>query len=87
MEQEANIIKIAQEDLDVLKKIQEDTNALIKEFGQIKLSEISLKQRTERAENFLEQLKLREKDAAEKLEAKYGKGSLNVETGELIPFK
>jgi len=74
-------------EIDVLKKIQEDTNALIREFGQIKLSEISLEQRTERAENFLEQLKLREKDAAEKLEAKYGKGSLNVETGELIPFK
>lgn len=89
MEQQPNVatIKIDQEDLNVLKKIQEDTDMLIKEFGQIKLSEISLQQRTERAEKFLEQLKLREKDAAEKLEAKYGKGSLNVDTGELIPFK
>lgn len=89
MEQQPNVatIKIDQEDLNVLKKIQEDTDMLIKEFGQIKLSEVSLQQRAGRAEKFLEQLKLREKDAAEKLEAKYGKGSLNVDTGELIPFK
>lgn len=88
MEQtDVKTIKIEEGDLDILKKIQSDTDMLIKELGQIKLAEIGLEGRNERAVNFLEDLKTREKDLAEKLEAKYGKGSLNVDTGELIPIK
>lgn len=88
MEQtDVKTIKIEEGDLDILKKIQADTDMLIKELGQIKLAEIGLEGRNERAVNFLEDLKTREKDLAEKLEAKYGKGSLNVDTGELIPIK
>ena len=88
MEQtDVKTIKIEEGDLDILKKIQSDTDMLIKELGQIKLAEIGLEGRNERAVNFLEDLKTREKDLAEKLDAKYGKGSLNVDTGELIPIK
>lgn len=88
MEQtDVKTIKIEEADLNTLKKIQADTDMVIKELGQIKLAEIGLKGRNERAVNFLEDLKTREKDLAEKLEAKYGKGSLNVDTGELIPIK
>ena len=88
MEQtDVKTIKIEEADLNILKKIQADTDMVIKELGQIKLAEIGLEGRNQRAVNFLEDLKTREKDLAEKLEAKYGKGSLNVDTGELIPIK
>ena len=88
MEQtDVKTIKIEEADLSILKKIQADTDMVIKELGQIKLAEIGLEGRNQRAVNFLEDLKTREKDLAEKLEAKYGKGSLNVDTGELIPIK
>ena len=82
-----DIIKIDKEDLEMLQKIKTDTETLVKELGQIRLAEIGLEQRSDRAEDFLNTLKNREKEAAEKLEAKYGRGSLNVDTGELIPFK
>ena len=78
-------MKIGKEELTQLKAIQESNKKLVDEFGMISISEETLKKRKATALMALEQLKTAEQDLAKKLEDKYGKGSVNLETGEFTP--
>ena len=59
-----------------------ENELIIKEFGSIKLAEINLKNRITRAEEFLTKLRKKEDELAKGLEEKYGKGTVNMSTGE-----
>lgn len=78
--------KLSQEELQQINTIQKKSQALISELGQIELSKIQLNARRENAEEFLKELRQEEKAVAEALEAAYGKGSIDLEKGEFIPF-
>jgi len=78
--------KLSQEELQQIKDLQAKSQAVTSELGQIELFKIQIKQRRQNAEDFLKELEQEEKTLAEYLESIYGKGSINLEQGEFIPF-
>ncbi len=78
--------KLSQEELQQIKDLQAKSQAVTSELGQIELFKIQIKQRRQNAEDFLKELEQEEKALAEYLESVYGKGSINLEQGEFIPF-
>lgn len=68
--------------LDVIKKNKE---TILMELGDIKLTELKLEDRLDQAIEFLDKLKEQEKSTVTSLEQKYGKGTVNIDTGEFIP--
>ena len=75
-------MKLTKEEIVALNTLQENSDTLIKELGEIKLAEMNLKKRQKSAEDFLESLKKQEKQVAKVLEDKYGAGSIDVQKGE-----
>lgn len=76
--------KLTQEELQQLQQTQNSNQALVQELGQIALAQIDLDKRQENAETFLDNLRKSEADIAKALEDKYGRGSINLETGEIV---
>jgi hypothetical protein len=79
--------KLSQEELKQIQEIQNKSQAITVEFGQIELLKIQLKSRRANAEEFLKELGQDEKTLAEALETAYGKGSINLEKGEFTPYE
>lgn len=76
------VTKLTDDEVATVKDIQAKNDAIVKEFGLIAIAELNLDARRERAENFLEKLRQAEVDIAKNLEEKYGKGTVNLATGE-----
>ena len=79
--------QLSQEELQQLRAIQQNNQAITIEFGQIELAKLDLEDRIQNAKTFLKDLKEQEKTLSEFLEQKYGKGSLNLETGQFTPLE
>ncbi len=78
--------KLSQEELKQIQDIQSKNQAIVVEFGQIELTKLNIEERVENAKTFLANLKEQEKVLAVTLEEVYGKGSIDLEKGEFIPF-
>lgn len=78
-------MKLTQEELTTIDNLKKNKDNLFNELGQIKYNEILLEERHDRALDFFEKLKQQEASVIKSLEDKYGKGSVNVETGEFTP--
>jgi len=76
------IIKLTSEEVETLQKLKSHNESIVKEFGSIHLAKLNLKSREERAETFLTNVRTTEVDIAKTLEDKYGKGTVNLSTGE-----
>jgi hypothetical protein len=76
---------LTQEELQTLQTIQNETQSLINELGEIELIKLQLEERRERAKNFLGELSQKESDFNQSLFDKYGKINLNPQTGEITP--
>lgn len=79
-------VKLESQDLQRLLDVDQRWKAVVQELGQISLAELNLKQKKESVERFLEQTKDLEQKAARLLEEKYGKGSVDITTGEFTPL-
>lgn len=79
--------KLTQEEIDLLNSIGEKKKALQAEFGQIKLLELDLEERSEKAEEFRANLIKENQQAIKQLQDKYGLGSIDLQAGEFIPAK
>lgn len=77
---------LTQDELQTLKTIQEETQALIGELGEIELIKIQLESRRKRAEEFLNELEGKEKTFTQSIVEKYGRVNLNPQTGEITPI-
>ena len=78
-------VKFSDEEINELKEIRDSYESIAHELGQIELQNIFLRDRNvEIKENLLE-LKEKEKNQADKLQKKYGVGTLDIDTGEFIP--
>jgi hypothetical protein len=71
------------EELKTLKTIQQSTQAIVLELGEIEMIKLQLENRREEAKGFLKDLSLQEKEFTDSIFQKYGKSSLNPETGEI----
>lgn len=79
--------KLTQEELQQIEDLQARSQAITSELGQIELLKLQLRARRQNAENFLKELEQEEKTLVEFLESTYGKGTINLQKGEFIPFK
>ena len=77
--------KFTPEELQDLQNIQENLNSLSFQFGQLQISKIKLQEQENYLKSQLGSLSKKEIDIAKKLTDKYGKGNLDLETGEFIP--
>ena len=76
---------LTQEEIQTLKSIQEETQAIIMELGEIELITIQLEERKTGAKQFLQEITQKEKDFTQSIFKKYGKCSINPQTGEITP--
>ena len=77
--------KLDLQEIEQLKLLKENTERIIKEFGEIKLAQLTIETREEYAKNLLQQLKDKEKEVVKSLEGKYGQGSIDIERGLFTP--
>ena len=64
-----------------------DLNTTIFQLGQLKINQIKLEQQEKTLKEQLSNLEQLEKDIAKELTDKYGKGSLDIETGNFSPLE
>ena len=79
--------KFTKEELQELEEIRVKLSDLSFQLGRLQISKINLKKRESYLENELNNLNKVESDLAKKLTDKYGKGNLDLETGEFIPVE
>lgn len=79
--------KLTKQEVENLKSIQYSNKAIVEEFGKINILELDLDSRKKRAVNFLTELRTLEQDTAKTLEEKYGKGTVNTDTGEFTKLE
>ena len=78
--------KFTPEELKDIQTLQNKINALSFQFGQLQISKIKLQDQEDFLKTQLSSLDKEESDMAKKLTDKYGKGNLDLETGEFIPI-
>ena len=83
----AAAIKFTEEELKSLQELQGTYNQITVAFGQVSLSRIGLDAQEESLKTALADTRTKENELAKTLTDKYGKGSLNIETGEFTPVE
>ena len=78
--------KLSQEQLQQIKSIQQKNQAVVQELGQIKILKLQLKKRQQTAQQYLEDLLEEQEQIAQEIESIFGKGSIDIETGEFAPL-
>mgnify|MGYP003655831010 CR=1 FL=1 len=79
--------KFTTEELEQIQSLQNEVQTTTFQAGQLHLSEIRLTQQKELLKLKLKELEEKESKLAQGLSDKYGKGSINVETGEFTPIE
>jgi len=74
---------LTEEEKNTLKDIQQKTQVLIAELGEIELVKIQLENRYQLAKSFLNELTNKEKEFNQSIFQKHGKSSINPETSEI----
>lgn len=77
--------KLTQEELDTIKSIQEKTNAVVSELGNLELTQLQLDARKEEIKSYYNDLKSEESKFGKELSEKYGNGTIDLEKGEFVP--
>jgi hypothetical protein len=75
---------LTEEEFKTLQEIQEGTQTVILELGQIELVKIQIDQRYSNAKEFLEELANKEKSFTQLIFEKYGKSNVDPTSGEII---
>ena len=74
--------KFTEEELEKLTTLQSKMQHATIQFGQLSLSKIRLEEQETSLKNYVKSLEDEEKQIAQDLTDKYGKGSIDMETGE-----
>lgn len=80
-----NNIKLEQEEINRLTSIQQKNQKVVQQFGQIAISERMLEEQKKSVEQDLFIVQREERELVQEFETKYGKGSIDLATGEFIP--
>lgn len=75
---------LEKEELQAIIEIQNEYQTLIKTLGNLEVKKIELDIQKKNLKNILLSLKKQETDLLTKLENKYGKGEISLDTGEFI---
>jgi len=74
---------LTEEELQTLKNIQQQTQTIVLELGEIEMIKIQIENRYNNAKQFLSDLSQQEQNFTQSVFEKYGKSSVNPETGEI----
>ena len=77
--------KFTQEEINSLKGFQTRLDNIITQFGKINLSRIKLDEQENLLKGEVKKIENEERELAQKLSDKYGRGSLDIETGTFTP--
>jgi hypothetical protein len=80
-------IKLEKNELSQLNNIKNARSSVINEFGKISIIELQLSQRKNNAEINFAKIEEAQVDLAKNLEEKYGKGTIDIDSGVFIPLK
>lgn len=78
---------VSQEDLKLLQDLREKVSNITLQFGQIAIEKLRLEETEKNLINQLGEIKKVEISLAQDLTNKYGKGSINPDTGAFVPLK
>ena len=76
--------KLTQEELQKIQQLQNQSQAIVNELGNIEVTRINLNLRHQAAEQALKDLRDAEQQLGKELQEKYGDGTINLETGEIV---
>tara|TARA_Y100001938_G_C7943042_1_gene355299 strand:+ start:354 stop:644 length:291 start_codon:yes stop_codon:yes gene_type:complete len=79
--------KFTQEEINTLKNFQLKLDQLVTQLGRVYLSKIKLNDQEEILKNEIKNIEKEEQELAKVLSDKYGKGSLDIETGTFTPVQ
>ena len=83
----SEVVKFTKEELESLQNFQTKSEQTILQLGRIHLSQIRLKEQEDIIKSQIKELEKSEQELAQKLSDKYGRGSLDIETGTFTPVK
>ena len=78
--------KFTKEELDSLRSFQSRMEQVITQLGRVHLSKIKLDEQENLLKNEIKNIEKAEQELAQTLTNKYGKGSLDIETGTFTPI-
>lgn len=78
-------MNLTEEELNIIKSLNERSRAVTLELGEIELSKLQLEKRRKFAEEYLVNLRDEQEANGKALTEKYGNGSIDLETGEFTP--
>ena len=81
------IIKMDEIDLNTLKQLQQDTDKLIYNLGQLYVQKDKLSKTEEGLKKAIQNVDQREENLGKELSSKYGVGRVNIEDGTFTPAK
>ncbi len=81
----ADAIKFTEDELKSLQELQGTYSSITMSMGQLTLSRLSLDNQEEQLKTALADTRTKENELAKSLTDKYGKGSLDISTGEFTP--
>ena len=79
-------ISIPSQDIDKIKNLQIELNNLHSRFGQLHVTKIKLEEEENNLKKELSFIEKEEAKIAKSFTEKYGKGSLDIKTGEFTPI-
>ena len=77
----------SEQELNQLKDLRSKLNKITSQFGQLAVSKIKIKETEDNLKIQLSALEKQEIDLAKTLSNKYGKGTINIETGNFTPVE
>ena len=77
--------KFTPEEIESLKNIQIRMDQIILQLGRVHLSRIRVNEQEELVKNEISKIEKEEQDLAKTLSDKYGRGSVDIETGTFTP--
>ena len=83
---ETNIIKLTKDEIKELGEARTNFSNITLAIGETEIGFVNLKTRKEDLLNGLTKLNEKQNDIKRRLENKYGKGNINLDTGEFVPI-
>ena len=80
-------VSFSQEELSKLTQLRSNLSTLTAQFGQLAISKIKLEEQENILKKQLTELEKQENTIAKELTNKYGKGSIDLETGTFTPIE
>lgn len=78
--------KLQQQELQQLQELQQQEKQIITQLGIIEVEKLNIKTRQREVHNMLAQIQQQSEALAQHLEQIYGKCSIDIDTGEIIPI-